>query len=62
MSGVPKVVTLSVSEATTIGYKRILRILRVSSDRVRIHIRDATAAPALSTVSVYEASPDETAG
>jgi alpha-L-fucosidase len=47
------------AEATTIGYKRILRIPGVTADRVRIRIQDANNAPALSSVGLFKASPSE---
>ena len=42
-----------VAEATTIGYKRILRLDPVVTDKVRIRINDAQACPAIATVAVY---------
>jgi len=52
-----------IARATTIGYKRLLRIDPVTADRVRIVLQEAAAAPlALSTFGLFEASPDEQAG
>ncbi|MFH1765755.1 MAG: alpha-L-fucosidase, partial [Gemmatimonadota bacterium] len=48
-----------ISAGTTIGYKRLLRVSPVRADGVRILIHGALAPPALSTVGVYKASPDE---
>lgn len=39
--------------ATTIGYKRIIRIDPVKTDKIRIHIKRAKACPLLSAVEVY---------
>jgi alpha-L-fucosidase len=39
--------------ATTIGYKRILRVDPVHTDRVRINITASKACPVLSNVEVY---------
>ncbi|AKD02295.1 alpha-L-fucosidase [Pontibacter korlensis] len=42
------------ADATTIGYKRIVKFDRpVSTDRVRINITDAKASPVISNVEVY---------
>ncbi|NBC65689.1 MAG: glycoside hydrolase family 29, partial [Bacteroidetes bacterium] len=41
------------AEATTIGYKRILEIDPVTTDRVRIQIEDSQASPVLSNFEVY---------
>ncbi|MEQ8472576.1 MAG: alpha-L-fucosidase [Marinoscillum sp.] len=42
-----------VAEATTIGYKRILKINPVSTEKIRINITDAKACPLISNVEVY---------
>lgn len=43
----------NVAEASTIGYKRIVKIEPVETDKIRIAIRDAKACPVLSNVEVY---------
>lgn len=43
----------TVAEATTIGYKRILKIEPVKTDKIKINISSAKACPAISGVSVY---------
>lgn len=42
-----------VADATTIGYKRILKIDPVETDKIRINITDAKACPVISNVEVY---------
>jgi len=42
-----------VADATTIGYKRILKIEPVQTDRVRITIQDSRACPVISNVEIY---------
>jgi alpha-L-fucosidase len=42
-----------VASATTIGYKRILKIDPVETNKIRINIRDSKACPVLSTIEVY---------
>ena len=42
-----------IGQGTTVGYKRILRFDKVETDRVRITINDAKAAPVLSNVEIY---------
>lgn len=42
-----------VSQATTIGYKRILRIDPVTASKIRINILASKACPVISTVEVY---------
>jgi alpha-L-fucosidase len=44
---------VKVAEATTIGYKRILKIDPVLTDKIRVTISDSKACPVLSNVSVY---------
>jgi alpha-L-fucosidase len=42
-----------VSDATTIGYKRIIKLDPVETNQVRINILDAKACPLISSVQVY---------
>lgn len=42
-----------VSDASTIGYKRILRIDPVKTTRIRVNILDSKASPLISNVEVY---------
>src|SRR5205085_2590917 len=42
-----------VASATTIGYKRILKITPVETNRVRINITNAKACPVISNVEIY---------
>jgi alpha-L-fucosidase len=42
-----------VAEATTIGYKRILKIDRVKAKKIRVNITDAKACPVISNVAIY---------
>jgi alpha-L-fucosidase len=42
-----------VASATTIGYKKILRLSPVSTSKVRIHITGARACPLISNVEIY---------
>ena len=44
---------LKVAEATTIGYKRILKINPVETDKIRITILASKACPVLSNIEVY---------
>ncbi len=44
---------LKVAEATTIGYKRILKIDPVETDKIRITILASKACPILSNIAVY---------
>jgi alpha-L-fucosidase len=43
----------TVSEATTIGYKRILRIDPMKTTRIRIEITDSKACPVITNVAIY---------
>ncbi len=43
----------TVSEATTIGYKRILRIEPVKTTSIRIEITDSKACPVITNVAIY---------
>ncbi|UCD25880.1 MAG: alpha-L-fucosidase [Gemmatimonadota bacterium] len=51
---------MQVAQATTIGYKRLLRIDGVEADRVRIVIERANNVPALSNFGLFRASHAET--
>jgi alpha-L-fucosidase len=42
-----------VAEATTIGYKRILKIDPTETSKLRINIRDSKACPVISTVELF---------
>ena len=42
-----------VSEATTIGYKRILKLDPVTTNKIRINVTDSRACPLISNVAVY---------
>ncbi|HUU85117.1 MAG TPA: alpha-L-fucosidase [Phycisphaerae bacterium] len=46
-------------EGTTIGYKRLLRFAEVTTGRVRLVIRESRAAPAISELGLFKASPRE---
>jgi alpha-L-fucosidase len=48
-----------VIEATTIGYKRLLRFPEVTASRVRIRIRDSRDSPTLREFGLYKASAKE---
>jgi alpha-L-fucosidase len=48
-----------VAKGTTIGYKRLLRFPAVTAARVRLAIRDARGAPALSEFGLFKASARE---
>ena len=43
----------TVASATTIGYKRILKIDPVETGKIRINIKDAKACPVISTIEIY---------
>jgi len=43
----------TVANATTIGYKRILKIAPVETGKIRINIRDAKACPVISNIEIY---------
>lgn len=43
-----------IAEGTTIGYKRLLKIPAVSTDRIRIVIEKCRAVPAISNVGLYK--------
>jgi alpha-L-fucosidase len=38
---------------TTIGYKRILKVDPIETDRIRISITDSKACPVISNIEVY---------
>jgi alpha-L-fucosidase len=42
-----------VAAGTTIGYKRILQLAPVTTNRLRIHIREAKASPVMSNIEIY---------
>jgi alpha-L-fucosidase len=42
-----------VASATTIGYKRILEIEPVETDKIRVNIKDSKACPVISATEVY---------
>ncbi len=42
-----------VAEGTTIGYKRILKLDSIETDKVRINITDSKACPIISAIEVY---------
>jgi alpha-L-fucosidase len=42
-----------VANATTIGYKRIIRINPVETEKVKINITGAKACPVMSNIEVY---------
>jgi len=50
---------IPLAEGTTIGYKRILRIPPVHSDRVRLIIKEFNNTPAISHFGLFKASPKE---
>jgi alpha-L-fucosidase len=49
----------TIAEGTTVGYKRLLRFPKVGAKRVRLIIRAARAAPAISEFGLFSASPRE---
>jgi alpha-L-fucosidase len=50
------------AETTTVGQKRLLRIPRVTADRVRIEVLESRVAPTLAAVGLYQAAPLDSAG
>ncbi|GAG05902.1 unnamed protein product, partial [marine sediment metagenome] len=44
-----------IGRATTIGYKRVLRVPTTTASKARIRILDALACPAINNVSLYRA-------
>ncbi|MBN1154722.1 alpha-L-fucosidase [candidate division KSB1 bacterium] len=53
---------LTLTRGTTIGYKRLLRIKPVQTDRVRLIIMESNNTPAISNFGLYKASADEGVG
>jgi len=49
----------TVAEATTIGYKRLLRFPAVTTDRVRVSIQESRAEPTIREFGLFKASPRE---
>jgi len=49
----------TVAEATTIGYKRLLRFPAVTTDRVRVTIQESRAEPTIREFGLFRASPRE---
>ncbi len=43
----------TVASATTIGYKRILKIAPVETNKIRVTIQDAKACPVISNIEIY---------
>ena len=48
-----------IKEATTIGYKRLLRFPEVTTDRVRVTIHESRAEPTIREFGLFKASPRE---
>lgn len=48
-----------ITNGTTIGYKRLLRMNAITTAKIKIQILDANNAPALSNVGLYKASAKE---
>ncbi len=48
-----------IAEATTIGYKRLLRFPAVTTDRVRVTIHESRAEPTIREFGLFKASPRE---
>lgn len=44
-----------IAEATTIGYKRILRFPTVVTSQLRLHIKDSKCCPLISNIEIYNA-------
>jgi alpha-L-fucosidase len=44
---------IKVAEATTIGYKRIVKMDPVATTKMRINFRDAKACPVISNVEIF---------
>lgn len=49
----------TIARGTTVGYKRILRISPIRSDRIRILIKEANNSPAISNFALFKASKKE---
>ena len=50
---------LTAAEGTTIGYKRILRFPGITTQDIRIVIRQSRDLPQIATVGLYQSSPEE---
>ena len=50
---------LTVSQQTTIGYKRILRFQKARTSKIRIVIEDSKACPTISTLEIYNTGSDK---
>ena len=48
-----------IAQATTIGYKRLLRVPLLRTNRVRVVIKESKDVAALSNISLYKSSPRE---
>lgn len=48
-----------VAEETTIGYKRLLRIKRITTSKIKIVIEEANNSPAISNFGIFLSSPNE---
>ena len=48
-----------IGRATTIGYKRLLKLPEVTTDRVRVTILDSRDCPTICTFGLFKASPKE---
>jgi alpha-L-fucosidase len=44
---------IPIADATTVGYKRILRVEPVTTSKVKLEIIDATNIPAISNFGLY---------
>jgi alpha-L-fucosidase len=42
-----------VSTGTTIGYKRIIELKGINSDKIRVVIKESRACPVISNVEIY---------
>lgn len=43
----------TIAEATTIGFKRILKFPAVNASRIRVTILQSKASPVISTIGIY---------
>jgi len=50
---------IQLTNGTTIGYKRILRLPPVDTDKIQLTIKKSNNAPAISNFGLYKASPKE---
>jgi alpha-L-fucosidase len=46
----------TVSQNTTIGYKRIIRFPKVKTNKIKIVIEDSKACPTISTLEIYNSN------